>query len=296
MPILPAMLDLGEIGEQIDAIVARDSDLDDFDASEVDTVGTAPVAAAGEEAPPSTEPEVPAAAAGDDFEARYQERSKKDFGELRSGLDRQITTWRTKAEDLEDRADEAEAAVGWVLQQLREYDPEAADNFLKQREPVRKTVGDSRKLQRISQREVEQSREDWYASALDGQLDPQDPDLLAAFRKGDKVLERALIDARTARMGLVFDRDLGRFVKPAPLSADQKVAGAPATAEPKAEAPRNAAGQFVKASVVAETRRREEERGVQPRLGGTAIAEKPAKTLQEANAIFQRGMRALGSS
>jgi len=293
-------LDLGEFGAQIDAAL-QDSEPEAPDAPEPQDADPPADDSPGEN-DASGEPDPPAAGAGDDFEARfrerferdYAERSKQDIARLRSGLDRRISTQKVEIEDLREEIDIAEVGFDRALAALAEYDPQAAEQLRGLRDGVKGRSADQRKIRRYEQAQRAEQRRSYYAKVYGGAIDPEDPELLDAFERGDERLERALLGERAGRLGLVLDRAQGRYVRPAQ-------AAPAAEREPKAPA-RDDQGRFVGkaaepdpvAAKVAATREREQQRGRQILSSGQPAAAKPERNLDKAAQNFQQRLKAMG--
>lgn len=296
MSVTIPTLDLGELGEQIDAQL-RDGEPEeetlDAPAPEGDEDTGEPgdneddQAESGPEDPPVAE------AKDEDFEARYQERFRQDYAErsrrdisaVQSKLDKQIAQYRSKAEETGFDLTEAERYIGALQAELAEYDPEMVSRLTQGRQAHKTQEREKREIARERRGRVEQDRARFYAEKFP-EIDPDDPDLRDAFERGDDAAERRRLER------LVKLQRLERARQPAPQAR-----------APKSEAPRQAAsperdarGQFVKQRV-AETRQREERRGPIP-VGNQAGAPDQKVSLDKDTRVRQlsQQLKALGLS
>jgi hypothetical protein len=282
-------LELGELGAALEEAVRDDESI----VAEGEVEGTAagereagagesaaepaPAAEAGAEAEPDAEDAYKAR-----FEADYAARSREDIRAVQSSLDKQIAQWRSRHTEAAKDLEEASDYVAFLEKQLGEYDPEEVARFRRNRQGYREK----------QQAKVRDERADFARRAdyraikfkqLYPDLDPEDPELFAAFREGNQALEATLIRAKLA------ETKLHRTV-----AAPTPEASAKADSEPKAEAPRDESGRFVSRGDV--TRRVEQARGATTlgALRGAPQADKPATTLEEARAHMAKGFADLG--
>lgn len=297
MSIAIPKLDLGELGDQIDAALRDGDDEDEILAAPAPDGGDEPGepgANEGEDAESGPGVSPVAEAKDEDFEARYQERFRADYAErskqdiraVQSKLDKQIAQYRGKAEEAGFDLQEAERYIGALQAELAEYDPELVSRLTQGRRAHVTQEREKRGQARQARERVAQDRARFYAEKFPD-IDPDDPDLLDAFERGDDAAERRRLER------LVKLQRLERAGKPTP----QAQAAAPKAEAPKAAAPqRNEKGQFVQQRV-AETRQREERRGQIPVAsgGGTPSQQVPMDRAARER-LFKQQLKALTGS
>ena len=285
-------IELGDLGVSLDDAIRSDPEIAAEEAETPDAKQLAdgasdvetPVAAEAEPVAETVEPvqsEEPTYESR--FEADYAERSKRDFAQLRSGLDRQITRWQQEATRTKEDLEETANYVAFLESKLADYDPDEVQRFQRNRQGHAEKRQSDRRVKEMEFRQRLDFRDREFRR-LYPDIDPNDPELMEAFRSGDAKLERALIRERLAWQA--------RGAPPAPAPRAQSQGAPPAPTQPRAE--RDSQGRFV--ARAEETRRVEQARGVETagRSAGAATRPKPPSTFQEARAQMQAGFAKLG--
>lgn len=213
-----------------------------------------------------TSPEAGEAQPAGDVEATYRERSKKDIAAVRAPLDREIATLRSKAAEVSDEVGIHLEHIKRLEAQLAEWDEDAVKTLrtqkvrtVEQAQTERRAVADKR-----------QRLEGYRASFYEGfpGVDPQDPDLVAAFEVGVKTGDFSLEQRLAKRLA-------------------QQATSSPKQAKPAATPQKTEKAQATKA--------REQARGTAPSGRGAAPpAQKKASTLEEGDRQFRAGLARLG--
>jgi len=270
-----------EVSAEIDAALQDEPDSsapeDEAEVAEPEVV---------EETPDAAEPEAePAAEAGEsDFEERYRERfedeyrdrSRKDIARVQSTLNKQTHQEKQGRELAVLAHRESEQFIEALLAELQDYDPDQVTKLKQGRSLVIRDEQAKHATRQQARTQLEERRGAFYAESFPS-LDPDDPDLRAAFERGDNDAEKRAVERL-----LKLER-LEAAARPKPQA---KVAVAEVPEVPPEPAPvRDASGKFV-AKQVAATQAREQARGTIPATAGAGNVPTPVPQDREARARY----------